>query len=130
MDIGKLQKQATAKVTFITNILLVRKVSCCVCGSQIWSQICMFTVIIIIIITRFSRRSVTYIHTVSRITFHHYLITTSIAQQHMCVMLPKVKQSAFTQASFSNLFDVLVYKSLWWDLTDSQPENHHNIMAC
>ena len=45
-------------------------------------------------------------HTVSRHTFHHHLITTSINQQYMYVIQLEVKQSAFTQASFHSLSDV------------------------
>ena len=48
-----------------------------------------------------------YTRTVSRHTFHRYLITTPMDQQHMCcLILLKVDQSAFTQASFSSLSDV------------------------
>ena len=47
-----------------------------------------------------------YTCTVSRHTFYHYLLTTSMDQQHMCLILLKLEQSAFTQASFSNLSDV------------------------
>ena len=44
--------------------------------------------------------------TVSRHTFHHHLIATSIDQQYVCVIPPKVKQSAFTKASFPSLSDI------------------------
>ena len=37
--------------------------------------------------------------TVSRCSFHHCLTATSMDQQHMCVILSKTEQSAFTQAS-------------------------------
>ena len=50
-------------------------------------------------------------------------------QQHICVILPKVKQSAFTQAFFSSQSDVHEYlgglKYLWWDLTDRLPAVNH-----
>ena len=39
-------------------------------------------------------------------TFHQYLIVTSMDQQHMCLILLKVKQFAVTQASFSSLSDI------------------------
>ena len=50
---------------------------------------------------------------------------------HVCNrLLPKIKQSAFTQASFTSLFDV--HESLkwfWLDLKDGQPAvNQH--MVC
>ena len=44
--------------------------------------------------------------TVSGHTFHHHLLATSMDQQHMCLILLKVEQSAFTQASFSTLSDI------------------------
>ena len=47
-----------------------------------------------------------YTYTVSRHTFHHHLIATSMDQQHIYLMPLKVEQSAFTQASFSSLSDV------------------------
>ena len=47
-----------------------------------------------------------YTCTVSKHTFHRHLIATSMDQQHMCLILLKFKQSAFTQASFSSLSDV------------------------
>ena len=50
-----------------------------------------------------------YTCTVSRHTFLRHLLATSMDQQHMCLILLKVKQSAFTQASFSSLSDVHEY---------------------
>ena len=47
-----------------------------------------------------------YTCTVSRRNFCHHLIATWMDQQHMCLILLKIKQSAFTQASFSSLYDV------------------------
>ena len=44
--------------------------------------------------------------TVLRYTFHCHLLATSMDQQHMCVILLKVEQSAFTQAFFSSLSDI------------------------
>ena len=44
--------------------------------------------------------------TVSRHTFYRHLLATSMDQQHMCLILLKLEQSAFTQASFSSLSDV------------------------
>ena len=48
-----------------------------------------------------------YACTVSRRTFDHHLITTLMDQQHMCLIMLKVEQSALTQASrsFSSLSD-------------------------
>ena len=46
-----------------------------------------------------------YICTVSRHTLYCHLIATSMEQQHMCSMLLKVEQSAFTQASLLSLSD-------------------------
>ena len=51
-------------------------------------------------------RKGSYACTVSRHTFHPHL--TSRDQQHVCVILPKVEQFAFTQASFSSLSDIHV----------------------
>ena len=39
----------------------------------------------------------------------------------MCVLLPKVKQSAFTRACLTSTSARVVYKWLWWDLTGSHP---------
>ena len=50
-----------------------------------------------------------YTCTVSRHTFYHHLLATSMDQQHICLILLKLEQSAFTQASFSNLFDIHKY---------------------
>ena len=51
-----------------------------------------------------------YIHTVSRCTFDHHLIATSMDQQHnMGVTLQKVEQSDFTQASFLSMSDVQIW---------------------
>ena len=50
-----------------------------------------------------------YMRTVSRHTFHHHLIATSIDQWYMCMMQQKVKQSPFTQASFPSLSDICEY---------------------
>ena len=49
-----------------------------------------------------------YTCTISRHTFHRQLIAvcTSMDQQYMCLILLKVEQSAFTQASFPSLSDV------------------------
>ena len=47
-----------------------------------------------------------YTCTVSRQTFHHHLLATSMYQQDMCLLLLKVEQSAFTQAFFSSLSGV------------------------
>ena len=47
-----------------------------------------------------------YTCTVSRHTFHHHLLATSMHQQDMCLLLLKVEQSAFTQAFFSSLSGV------------------------
>ena len=55
-------------------------------------------------VTKFAIRDL--IHKVSRHTFHRHLIATSMCQQHMCLKLLKVKQFAFTQASFSSLYNV------------------------
>ena len=44
-----------------------------------------------------------YTCAVSRHTFHHHLLATSMDQQQTCLILLKVEQSAFTQASFSSL---------------------------
>ena len=44
-----------------------------------------------------------YTCTVSRHTFYRHLLATSMDQQHICLILLKVEQSAFTQASFSSL---------------------------
>ena len=44
-----------------------------------------------------------YTRTVSRYTSHRHLLATSLHQQHMCLILLKVEQSAFTQAFFSSL---------------------------
>ena len=44
-----------------------------------------------------------YTRTVSRHTFHRHLLAASMHQQHMCLLLLKVEQSAFTQAFFSSL---------------------------
>ena len=46
------------------------------------------------------------IHTQFQDTFHHHLIATSMNQQHMCLILLKVEQTAFTQASLSSLSDI------------------------
>ena len=50
-----------------------------------------------------------YTHTVSRHTFYNHLLATSMDQQHMCSILLKLEQSAFTQASLSSLSDVHRY---------------------
>ena len=42
-----------------------------------------------------------YTCTVLRHTFHRHLLATSMHQQHMCLLLLKVEQSAFTQAFVS-----------------------------
>ena len=47
-----------------------------------------------------------YTCTVSRHTFHHHLLATSMHQQHMCLILLKVEQSAFTQAFFSSMSNI------------------------
>ena len=47
-----------------------------------------------------------YTCTVSRHTFLCHLLATSMDQQHMCLILLKVKQSAFTQASSLSQSDV------------------------
>ena len=47
-----------------------------------------------------------YTCTLSRHTFHRHLITIPMDQQHMCLILLKVDQSAFTQTSFSSLSDI------------------------
>ena len=44
--------------------------------------------------------------TVSRHTFHCYLLAISMDQHCMCSILLMVEQSAFTQASFSSLSDL------------------------
>ena len=46
------------------------------------------------------------IHAVSRYTFHRHLTNSPIDQQHICLILLKTDQSAFTQISFSSLSDV------------------------
>ena len=46
--------------------------------------------------------------TISRHTFHPHLLVTSVNQQLMCLILLKVEQSTFTQASFSSLSDIHV----------------------
>ena len=40
------------------------------------------------------------------IVSRHVFVVTSIDQQYMCVTQQKVKQSAFTQASFPSLLDI------------------------
>ena len=47
-----------------------------------------------------------YTWTVSRHTFHRHLLTTSMHQRHMCLILLKVEQSAFIQAFFSSLYGI------------------------
>ena len=47
-----------------------------------------------------------YTCTVSGITFHGHSTDTTIDQQFMLVPLPKLQQSAFTEASFMGLFGV------------------------
>ena len=47
-----------------------------------------------------------YTRTVSRHTFHHHLLDTSMHQQDVCLLLLKVEQSAFIQAFFSSLSGV------------------------
>ena len=44
-----------------------------------------------------------YTCTASRHTFHCHLLATLMHKQHMCLILPKVEQSAFTQASSASL---------------------------
>ena len=44
-----------------------------------------------------------YAHTVSDRTFHGHSTDTTIDQQFMLVPLPKLQQSAFTEASFTGL---------------------------
>ena len=60
-------------------------------------------------------------------TFHRYLLATSMDQQHMCLILPKVEQSVFTQASFSSLSDIHECSGgLQMPLASRQPTvNHH-----
>ena len=41
-----------------------------------------------------------------KISFSSHLIATSMDQQHMCVILLRVEQSAFTLASFSSLSNI------------------------
>ena len=48
-----------------------------------------------------------YTCTVSRHTFHHHLLATSMHQWHMVLILLKVEQSAFTQAFFSSLSGII-----------------------
>ena len=50
-------------------------------------------------------KGVLYMHSL-RHAFHCYLITTPLDQQHICLILLKVDPSAFTQTSFSSLFEV------------------------
>ena len=40
---------------------------------------------------------------ISTHTFWHLSVAISIVQQYMCITLPKVEQSAFTQASLLSL---------------------------
>ena len=47
-----------------------------------------------------------YTRTVSRHNFHRHLITISMEQQHVWLILLKVEQSAFPQTSFSSMSDV------------------------
>ena len=47
-----------------------------------------------------------YTCTVLRHTFCHHLLATSKHQQQMCLIMLKVEQSAFTQASLSSLFGI------------------------
>ena len=47
-----------------------------------------------------------YTHTVSRHTFYCHLLATSMDQKHICLILLKLEQSAFIQASLSSLFDI------------------------
>ena len=56
--------------------------------------------------TRFAKRGLNYIRTVSRHTFHRHLLAASMHQQDMCLLLLKVEQSAFIQAFFSSLSGV------------------------
>ena len=52
-------------------------------------------VCICVFVTRFTKSGL-IIHTVSRHAFHHHLTGRSMNQQHMCLILLKVEQSAFT----------------------------------
>ena len=56
-------------------------------------------------VTRFSKKG-SNTRTVSKHTFHCHLLATSVDQQHMRLILLKVEQSAFTEASFSSLSDI------------------------
>ena len=50
-------------------------------------------------VTRFAKRGL--VHTNGFKThFYRHLLATLMHQQHMCLILLKVEQSAFTQASF------------------------------
>ena len=60
-------------------------------------------------VTRVAKKG-SYTRTVSRHTFHCHLLVISMHQQHMCLMLLKVEQSVFTQASFQAC---LVSTSAW-----------------
>ena len=56
-------------------------------------------------VMRFAKKE-SYACTVSRHTFHPHLLAISMHQQYICLILLKIKQSAFTQASFSSISDV------------------------
>ena len=70
-----------------------------------------------------------YTCTVSKHTFHHHLIATSMDQQHMYLILLKFKQSAFTQASFSSLMSTIAQVVFTWPhlplISKQQDVIHH-----
>ena len=73
-----------------------------------------------------------YTRTASRHTFHCHLLTTSMHQQHMCLILLKVEQSAFTrpfsQAYLASTSARVAFKYPHLPLTSRQPTvNHHTV---
>ena len=67
-----------------------------------------------------------YTHTVSRHTFHRHLLATSMHQQDMCLLLLKVKQSAFSQAYLASTSAQVAFKWPHLPLASRQlAMNHH-----
>ena len=57
-------------------------------------------------VTRFAKRGLIHAQIQDTLFIYSHLIATSMDQQHVCLILLKVEQSAFTQTSFSSLSDV------------------------
>ena len=100
-----IELKSTCRIVGLYGDLLNEEVHSFVCNMHVTYIMCVCVCVCVYVCDQICQKK-SYTCTVSTHTFHCHMLTTPRDQQHMCLILLKVDQSAFTQTSFSSLSDV------------------------